>query len=303
MRFLPILHVLAIVLLAAPCRASDTPEEVRPAITQSSVWVVSSGNNRIYVGGTIHVLRKSDYPIPQAFEKAYKDSTKLVLELAPGARDIPRGRERMRKLGTYPPGDNLGKHVSDGTLARALAWGKTNSFSKESLLKLRPWYLALKMSAIAYQHLGAETDKGLESYFEKRAREDGKAGDGLETVDFQINLFAALSSLQQEQMLLQTMRELKGIKENFEGVLDAWRAGDNDKLQSLIYHDAPEYPELTEELVLERNSAWVPPLEEYLRNGERVFVLVGAAHLGGKGGVLDLLKKRNYTVTPLSGSN
>jgi uncharacterized protein len=54
-----------------------------------------------------------------------------------------------------------------------------------------------------------------------------------------------------------------------------------------------------EDFLFKRNKAWIAPLLKYLEKGETVFVLVGAGHLGGKGGVLALLEEKGCTVRQL----
>jgi uncharacterized protein len=286
--------------VAIPCCGR---EKTSAAVEQSSVWMVSSGSNRIYIGGTIHLLRESDYPLPKAFELAYKDSTKLVLELPAGSGEGGDISTRMKRLGTYENGEELGKHVSEDTLKKVMEWADANSYPRLAIKKLKPWFLSLMMSAIEYQHLGAEADKGVETFFEKRAKKDGKPGVGLETVAYQLGLFEKLTEQQQEQLLQQTLSEVEGLKKDFDELLVAWRKGDSVKLQEFLFRDADKYPELLDQFLLKRNEAWVAPLEKYLKNGERVFVLVGAGHLGGDKGLLELLKKKGYAISQLGAGN
>ena len=75
------------------------------------------------------------------------------------------------------------------------------------------------------------------------------------------------------------------------------------KLQEFLFRDADKYPELIDQFLLKRNEAWIVPLENYLKKGERVFVLVGAGHLGGEKGILELLKKKGCTVHQLGSQN
>lgn len=261
--------------------------------------MVESGGNRIYIGGTIHLLRESDYPLPHAFDQAYKDSTKLVLELPAGSGGDGEVVTRMRQMGSYAAGDDLGKHIAADTLKKVSEWADTNAFPEKTVLHMRPWFLSLTMSAIEYQHLGAEADKGVETFYEKKAKEDGKPGDGLETVEYQLSLFSKMTDKLQEQLLLQTMSETDSLKKDFDDMLAAWREGDSAKLQEYLFRDADKYPELIEQFLYKRNAAWIAPLEKYLKNGERVFVLVGAGHLGGPKGVLELLKKKGCTIKQL----
>jgi uncharacterized protein YbaP (TraB family) len=147
--------------------------------------------------------------------------------------------------------------------------------------------------------MGAEAVRGVDAYYEKRAADEGKPTGGLETVEYQLSLFAKLNDKMQEQLLMQTLTEIETMQKDFEFMTSAWRSGDSGKLQEFLFRDAEKYPELTEQFLYKRNQAWVAPLENYLNSGERVMVLVGAGHIGGKYGLLELLKAKGCTVKQL----
>jgi uncharacterized protein YbaP (TraB family) len=284
--------------IGSSCRSDDRHEKtVQSEI--SSVWQVDSGEHRIYIAGSIHLLREKDYPLPSVFEQAYKDSTKLVLELPPGSEGNGEIVVRMRQMGSYPADDDLGKHMSPEALQRVMAWANKNAFPEKALRRFRPWFIALTIAAIEYQNLGAEAVRGVDAFYEKRAADEGKATGGLETVEYQLSLFAKLNDTLQEQLLMQTLTEIESMQKDFELMTTAWRSGDSAKLQEFLFRDAEKYPELTEQFLYKRNQAWVAPLENYLNSGERVMVLVGAGHIGGKNGLLELLKAKGCTVKQL----
>ncbi len=257
------------------------------------------GGNHIYLAGTIHLLREKDYPLPDVFEQAYKDSARLIFELPPDSEGNGEVVQRMRKLGAYPDGDELSKHIDPGTYRRFVAWADKNDYSLEALKKLRPWFLSLIISNVEYQSLGATSEHGLDTYFEKRANDDKKPGAGLESVEFQITLFTGLTTHMQEELLVQTLNELETMQKDFDELLAAWRSGDLDNLHKFLFRDADKFPELMEEFLTKRNKAWVAPLEKYLKSGEHIMVLVGAGHLCGKDGLLELLKQKGCTVKQL----
>ncbi len=258
--------------------------------------MVESGEHRIYIAGSIHLLREKDYPLPAVFEQAYKDSSKLILELPPGSEGNGEIVVRMRQMGSYPADDELGKHMSPEAMMRVLEWASKNTFPESALRRFRPWFIALTIAAIEYQNLGAEAVRGVDAYYEKRAADEGKSTGGLETVEYQLSLFAKLDDTLQEQLLMQTLTEIETMQKDFELMTTSWRSGDSDKLQEFLFRDAEKYPELTEQFLYKRNQAWVAPLESFLAKGERVMVLVGAGHIGGKHGLLELLKARGCKV-------
>lgn len=276
------------------CGASgNQPDTANP----SSVWTVEKGGHRIYIAGTIHLLRKEDHPLPRVFDQAYEASTKLVFELPPGSDGNSAVATRMRELGMYKGDDELGNHIQPATMEKVKKWAAERGLAEPVVRKFRPWFLALTMAATEYQTLGADPARGVDTYFEKKAREDRKPGEGLETVEFQLGIFSNLSAQLQENLLEQTLSESETLKQDFDDLIASWRQGDSGKLQELLFRDAEKYPELLEAFLLKRNRAWVPPILKYLERGERVMILVGAGHLGGEGGVLHLLKEKGCTVT------
>jgi uncharacterized protein YbaP (TraB family) len=82
-------------------------------------------------------------------------------------------------------------------------------------------------------------------------------------------------------------------------MIASWRGGEMDRLQEFFYRDANKFPELMQEFLVRRNEAWIAPLMDYLEKGEHVMVLVGAGHLGGKTGLLELLKAKGCTIRQL----
>lgn len=265
----------------------------------SSVWVAEKDGHRIYFAGTIHLLRDKDYPLPDVYDKAYQDSTKLVFELPPDSEGDTEIARRMRELGTYPAGDDLKRHLPAATLKKAIEWADKNKFPRSTVFQMRPWFLALTMAAVEYQTLGAKSDYGVDTHYGNRAKKDGKKGVGLETVEFQLGIFSNLSEPLQEELLRQTFTEAETLSQDFQKLISAWRDGNADKLQEFLFRDADKYPELMEKFLIKRNKAWIPSLLRYLEKGEKVMVLVGAGHLGGKAGVLEMLKEKGCTITQL----
>lgn len=282
-------------LFAASCSAGDRPKTNGP----SSVWVAEKDGNRIYLAGTIHLLREKDYPLPDVFEQAYIDSKKLVFELPPGSDGANEVAQRMQKMGSFPGDDSLENHIAQETLKQVLEWAEKKSVPATTIKGYRPWYVSLIIASLEYQALGAVADRGLDTWFEKRAAKDGKQGSGLETVEYQLSLFSGLSDKIQEQLLIQTLEETVSMKKNYDELLSAWRGGDLVKLQEIMFRDAEKFPDLIEDFLNKRNQAWIAPIMQHLTDGGHVMVLVGAGHLGGKGGVLELLKAKGCTIRQL----
>jgi uncharacterized protein len=82
-------------------------------------------------------------------------------------------------------------------------------------------------------------------------------------------------------------------------VVGAWRHGDAKRLAALLSEEYTAFPSLYRPLVTDRNLRWLPQIEALLKEDQNCMVVVGALHLVGQGGLLELLRKQGYKVTQL----
>lgn len=288
-----LLHSILLWLLTSCHPAASPPPSATGSAKESGcVWRVDGPNGGVlYLCGTIHILRESDYPLPAAFETAYQHSKELVLELPPGASKSDNLTLRMRDLGTLPASDRLEQLLPAADMDRVRAWAQKRSMDTALLNRFHPWFVSLMMVAVEYEALGAGSEQGVDQHFEERAQKDGKPGMGLETVEEQLALFATMTPEQEQEVLQQTLAELAFVAEEYEAMIRAWKAGDLEVLQEMLFREAARHPELMERFLTARNRAWVPRLLQILERGGQAMVLVGAGHLGGSEGLLTLLKQ------------
>lgn len=274
----------------------DTP--VSSAEQAGSVWVVDDPKTggRLFLCGTIHILREKDYPLSPAYEAAYANSDRVVFELPPGAGDGNAMTNRMRELGLFGPDGSLEKSIPAETWQRVNQWAKSRGIGAASLNRFRPWFVSLLITSTEYAALGAKPQMGVDHYFEDRAKNDRKPGEGLETVEFQLQLFAKLTADQQREMLDQTLAEVSTLPQEYEEMIDAWKRGELEPLREMLFREAEKFPDLMDLFLFDRNLAWMPRLEQMLTKGEKVMVLVGTGHFAADKGLLKLLEQRGYTV-------
>ena len=263
----------------------------------------SATGGRLYLCGTIHILRESDYPLAPAYEAAYADAQKLVFELPPGSGKGGDMNAQMQKLAALPRGTSIEDIIGKEMAATVFTWAGKHRIPTASVSGYQPWYVALMIAAVEYGELGAQPDKGVDSYFENRAAHDKKPGEGLETVDFQIGLFSKLSARQQKDLLQQTLEEVKTVPEEFSKLIKAWKEGDLAALHEMLFREAEQYPDLMDIFLLDRNKAWIERLDAFLKKGERVMLLVGTGHLTGSQGLIELLKAKGYQVERYKSAN
>jgi len=264
---------------------------------RGSVWIVEGKQGgRLFLCGTIHILREQDYPLAEVYDQAYERSDELILELPPGASQSGALAARMAELGRLRNGEQLEKLIGPEDWSRLLGWAKKRGLSGGAISGYRPWYVSLILVSLEYGRLGASQEHGVEQVFEERAKREGKPGRGLETVEFQLQLFAGMSAEQEKGVLRQTLDELETVEAEYERMIRFWKEGKMDELQALLMREAKEYPELMEAFLAARNRAWLPQLEAVLAQQGRAMVLVGAGHLGGEEGLISLLEGKGHVV-------
>ena len=286
-----VLVALSVVLVGSLPRAR--------AQGKSFLWKVSSEQNSIYILGSIHFLRKDNYPLQKVIEDAYEQSRKLVLEIDLASPSAAKVQQLMLAKGVFLDGTTLQQCVSKETYDLVEKRAKELGVDIQAMGSMKPWVVALTMAAMKLRQLGFDQRFGIDHYFAERAKQQGKVVQGLEMPEFQVGLLDQFSRRDQESMLLQTLKEMDLLEDGVGGIINAWKVGDVAAMEKLMLASMRNYPEIQQKLLTDRNRQWLPALEQLLSSSDSVLVIVGAAHLVGTKGVLELLKQRGYRVEQL----
>jgi uncharacterized protein len=266
---------------------------------KSFLWQVRSNKSHIYILGSIHLLKKDNYPLKNAIEKAFDGSHKLVFEIDLKNADAATVQRVTLEKGGHRDGTALQQNISPETYSLAEKQAKELGIDIRALSALKPWLVALTLTTLKLQKLGFSPNSGVDRYLAERASKSGKTTAGLETPAFQIGLLDQLSKPDQEAMLRQTITEMELLDKGLERIVQFWESGDVQSLEELLLSGMRGYPEVHQKIIIDRNRRWLPQIEKMLQESETTLVVVGAAHLVGKEGVIELLKARGYTVEQL----
>jgi uncharacterized protein YbaP (TraB family) len=302
---------------AAPAPAQAPPADrsngttasgpVRAQPPRMPFYVATKGATTLYLLGTLHVGFASDYPPGQPFRKqilaALDASPTLALEISPdelllSQDDVNRyGMCRSECLIDYLP-DSMWKKVE--------ARMRSNPAALRELRHTRPWLASMLIETYDTLKAGFQSEYGTEAQLQNvYLRVRGKIV-GLETLNEQLSTFTRLTSAQQREMLAQDL-----VQSSAENVADVkelhrlWRIGDADALKawddaksSKLARSATLSAQVDNRVVYERNRRFVARMLQLAAPDKPVFVAIGALHLGGPRGVLELLRKRGFDVTP-----
>jgi uncharacterized protein YbaP (TraB family) len=263
---------------------------------KSFLWKVDSHQNSLYILGSIHLLNKEAYPLKQSIENAFEQTNKLVLEIDLRSANSDKVQQLMLQKGASSDGTVLHQNVSKETYESVAMRAKELGIDIRLLNSFKPWIVATMMAAVKLQQLGFDSKLGIDRYFADRAIRSNKPIGGLETAEFQLGLFDQFSAKEQELLLRQSMNEMDHLERNVAEIVRAWKSGDVGSLEKYLLAGMRDYPEIHQKVIEDRNRRWLPQIEGMLSRGENALTVVGAAHLVGTNGVIQLLKSRGYRV-------
>lgn len=272
---------------------------INAAYAGSPVWKISDGKNHVFLGGTVHLLSADDYPLPQALSSAYDGSARLVLETDLAGMQSPATMAVMLNALSYPPGQSIRQFVARDTYDELARFFGARGVGMTQIDGLRPGMISTMMTLLELQRLGL-TAPGVDAHFLGLAMRDGKALGRLESVDAQIEFLAEMGAGREDDLLRYSLGEVEKLPSLWPAVRDAWRDGDLARLAELgVAPLERDFPRIYENLLVNRNNAWIPQIEAMLRSREIELVLVGALHLAGRDGLLEQLTARGYAIEQL----
>ena len=256
------------------------------------LWKVSGNglSSPSYIMGTHHLAPLSVKDGIAGLQKAMDETQQVYGELKMSDIQSPATIQKMQKMMMIE---------SDTTLTTLLSpedYETANKFCKENLMmdlnmapKIKPAFL-----------LNNNPQEQLDTYFQTQATQKGKRVDGLETPDFQFNLlYNGISLQRQAQLLMCTLNNIDKEVESLKRLTDAYMKQDLETMLKINEerkgNQCDALPAEENALIYDRNKTWVQKLAAIMKAAP-TFVAVGALHLPGDKGLLNLLKKQGYTV-------
>ena len=255
------------------------------------VWKVTGSNGHVlYLGGSMHGLQSTDYPLPAAYNRAFDLSSRIIFE--DDSKGLTPGQlKKLLKSSEYPKNDSLKNHLDPRVydyLRRLFA--ATGNTPEAEWSRVRPWALLMGLMASGTNSLGVEI------YLMQRARANRKPIEGLESSREHLEIITGMTDHQAELALLASFASATPGTDKSKQVLDQWRAGNVEALARDFRESYRDLPSFYQRLIVDRNRNWIPIIERYLNGRETCFVVVGAGHIGGPDGIMAMLKARGYAI-------
>ncbi len=292
-----VLLLAGLLALTASLAPAAVAEDIR--FGRGLLWQVQKDGGPVnYVLGTIHSTDPRLRQLPPEIDRAIDTSSLLAFELLEGAE----GQELMARAMQLPPGRRLEDILGPELFRRTADAVAGLGVPAEALQSFKPWALSLFLiyPPIEVVRL-AQGEPAFDSWLQAEARRRGKIVQALETYAEQIAIFDGMSEAEQVAMVTDMLADHADIEARFNRIFRAYLKGD----LSVVMAEANDVSEVSDvaaaerfklRLIDERNRTMAARIEPLLQ-GDGSFIAIGAAHLPGEGGVLDLLEARGYRVT------
>lgn len=270
-----------------------------PAASALYLWEVISLTNHVYLYGTVHAGRAEWLPLPREVEEAYGASGVLVVEA-----DITdaRAMARTARTMTYALPDTLRNHVPAADYTRLLKLLPRYSLPEEQVAQMKPFMAVSLLVFSEWGRVGYLPQYGIDGYLLNKARVEKKPVVEIEGVEVQAKLVDSLTDKENVTIFQGTLDALESglTNDQIAGMVGAWQQGN----PQLMLEIARRYNErvagardFEEKFVWSRHASMLEKIEGYLNNSkERHFIAVGALHLAGPRGLVEMLRKRGYIV-------
>jgi len=285
----------AAAIVAAP--ALDTRQD---APRRGLLYEIRTVGNTVYLFGTLHVGKPEFYPLSREVNRALADSQRLYLEV--NLTDTTTVNAETVAMAMYGDGITLDQKLPAALMEKVSARLARHRFPQQVALKMKPWMLAHTILLLEAKRRGYDPELASEFHLLGYAGAAHKEIRGLESLSEQFAVFDRMSQVQQQAFLEQTLSELDDARfeARLKALFDAWANADaralEDELQYEKTQDSVFATILLPRLIDERNRAMADRIADIARSGPKSFVAVGALHLGGKEGIVELLRRRGFAV-------
>ena len=290
----PISKPLLSLLVAAGLSFAQAP----PAPKKAMFWKVTSPTSVTWLLGSVHLGSKDMYPLAKEIEDAFESSASLLVEADARKIDMAKMQATVVAKGIYPAGDSLWSHITPETRKKLEEFCGKFEFPCENLGQLKPWVVSLTISTVPLMKAGMDAKLGIDIYFLEKAGK--KRVVEIESADMQMDLISGFSDEDQEKVLAAAAEEGVNMKDRVQRLRDVWSSGDADRLEAITREDTRTPEKITRAMLQDRNPHMADVAEQFLKGKETTFLIVGAAHMVGKEGIVAILEKRGYKVEQVS---
>jgi len=270
---------------------------------ENFMWEIQGGKSKAYLLGSIHTMPKDVYPLDEKIETAFSDSDVLIVEADPTTLDQTEVNNFIMTNAVYKDSINLQTVLDEELFNNISVKMQELGLTEEQLKSFKPWFVSLNLGMGALQKIDITTGQGIDLHFLEKAHEQEMTILELETAVSQLEALSSMDDETQIDYLQYSLNDLENAKKDFMKMLECWLAGDAEamnkqtKMKLLELKDKlPGIVHYYNQIFVNRDINIAKKLAGYLENEEdhTYFVIVGAFHLIGDDGLLNLLQNKGY---------
>ncbi len=280
----------------------NTALEYKP-LEKALLWEISGPgvSKPSFLYGTIHIINSKDFFLPKGTMSAFDAAKKVIFEIdMKEMSDISKLMGMMNKI-FMKDNKTLKDLVTDDEYKMIGDHFQKMGLPIFMLERMKPMFLTV----FAYGDMDPSglkngNMKSYEMEFMEMAKNTNKVTAGLESIDFQIGLFDEIPYDAQAKMLVDAIKSsgITGKDDEFQKMTDMYVTQDIHAMVNMISEEGSSVAGFEDKLLVGRNKTWIPMIIDEAKKGQTFFA-VGAGHLGGPQGVIHLLRKAGYKMTPV----
>lgn len=250
---------------------------------------------KVYLLGSVHVAKSDIYPLNPIIEQAFDSAQFLGLEA-----DISKADYNMiMKYALYQGKDSLKNHLPDSLYTYIKDKFTEHHFNESIFKKFKPWFAISTLTMLDIQDSGFTAQNGIDMHFLNK--KGNKKLIELESIEYQLQLLASTDAFP-DKFLEYSMADEDNSAQTMDKLFAYWQKGDtlSFKKLSLESADKPEFKDINNLLINERNKKMAEKIEEFLKTDNTFFIVVGSAHIIGDYGIIPILNsKGKYKIKQL----
>ncbi len=287
-----IISLLATLSLGASTHAQENT-------SKGHVWKVTKNGKTNYLGGSVHALRKSDYPLPLAYDMALKNADNIIFETDIDAFKNPEIAQKMMLEGRIPGGKTLKDYISEDTYQLVDKVCKANAIPTEQVMMMKPMLGSMLISMNMLMKLGYDIASGVDIFLGQEAKKLGKTIGHLETPEQQLGFMLFFETDHIDELVQKQYKDLGQLEDYMTQIVTAFKSGGSEQMNTLFNFWENDYPKLYDILLTQRNRNWMEKIPTIYSEDNTSFIVVGAAHLYGEEGLIYQLEKQGYQLEQL----
>lgn len=260
-------------------------------------WEIEKGNSKIYLLGSIHIAKKGIYPLDSIVESKFIHCSSLVVEMDLSNINPMKFAAKTK----FSDSTTLYSSLPKQYIPFFDSMFKVYNIPKFIYNKFKPWFAMLMLMNMELTKNKTKSEMGTDMYFLKRIDSTKKIIE-LESFDEQADFLEKIYNEFPEDFISYFTTEINKSQQNFDSLYNAWVKGDYNlirELTSLSNAESGFEKRFINLLVNKRNEKMVEKLEKLSHQSNCYFAVVGAGHLVGDDGIVNLLRKRGFKVKRL----